>query len=191
MEEEASVLSTWCNARVYYRVLPLLYCKQSTVVSPWKLYAIQYSGRTDDTYLHVLPWGRLGAKVDITLRTLQELHGIIYHIKVQTTESKRGLPKGIPVASTKDVCICMWNCRGIPRASFWPDLYTLRRMTESVCNTPTSQASRIVIRNDFNDCRLAPQITQVFPTCFVHAHTLPEKLPRGSPILRLLHSKHN
>ena len=93
---------------------------------------VQYGGWTDDTYLHVIPREREGAKVDITLRTLQQLDGVVYNMEARTTASRRGVPLGVPVARSQDVRICTWNCRGIPRASFRLNLYTLRIMAGSV-----------------------------------------------------------
>lgn len=68
--------------------------------------AIQYDGWTDDTYLHVIPGGREGVRVDITLHTIQQLDGVVYNMEVQTTTSRQGVPPRVPLASTEDVRIC-------------------------------------------------------------------------------------
>lgn len=41
------------------------------------------------------------------------------------------VPPEVPIASTQDVRICTWNCKGIPSASFRMNLYTLRTMAAS------------------------------------------------------------
>ncbi|KAJ8422409.1 hypothetical protein Cgig2_013229 [Carnegiea gigantea] len=75
------------------------------------LQAIQYGGWTDHTYRHVLPVGRAAAKVDVTLRTIQQLDRVLCNIELQTAECRRGVPQGFPLTTTTDVQICTWNCR--------------------------------------------------------------------------------
>ncbi|KAJ8432346.1 hypothetical protein Cgig2_021116 [Carnegiea gigantea] len=105
------------------------YTPHSRYIYSGYLQAIEYSGWT--TYLHVLPVGRAAAKVDVTLRTVQWLDGVIYNIELQSTESRRGVPQGIPLATTTDVQICRWNYRAIPKATFRPNLFTMRTTTDS------------------------------------------------------------
>ena len=42
-----------------------------------------------------------------------------------------GMPEGIPCVTAEDVRVFVWNCRGIARASFCPNLFTIRSMTNS------------------------------------------------------------
>ena len=81
--------------------------------------------------MHVVLSGRAGAKVNMHVRKLQELDGVVYQMQIQCTDSRRGVPSGVPEVSRNEVQICTWNCRGILRASFRPNLYTLQTMTES------------------------------------------------------------
>jgi len=93
--------------------------------------AIQYSGWSDASYVHVLPPGSASANVSVTATVVQQLDGIAYNIEVTTTTSRRGLPERVPLATHEDVRIYTWNCRGIPRVTFRPNLFTLRTMTHS------------------------------------------------------------
>jgi len=92
---------------------------------------VQYGGWTDASYVHVLPPGSAGAKVNVTAMVVEQLDGVAYNVQLTTTTSTRGLPQGVPLATHEEVRICTWNCRGIPRATFRPNLYTLRTMTHS------------------------------------------------------------
>ena len=45
---------------------------------------VQYGGGTDNTYLHLIPGEHEGAKVDVTLRTLQQLDEEVYNVKTHS-----------------------------------------------------------------------------------------------------------
>ena len=45
---------------------------------------VQCGGWTDDTYLHVLPPGRVGAKASVTGKVVQELDEVTYNVEVTT-----------------------------------------------------------------------------------------------------------
>jgi len=53
-------------------------------------------------------------------------------MQVKNMKSRCGVPGGVPHVSRDDVCICTWNCRGLPRASFRANLFTLWTMTQSM-----------------------------------------------------------
>jgi len=46
-----------------------------------------------------------------------------------TTLCNVGFPKGIPSVTTEDVWFFIWNCRGIARASFRRNLFTMWQVT--------------------------------------------------------------
>ncbi|KAJ8435884.1 hypothetical protein Cgig2_010917 [Carnegiea gigantea] len=102
---------------------------RSQVTSVMK--TIHYGGWTDDTYLLALPPGREAAKLNIKLTTLNELNGIIYEVPNATTVNHRGFTSHAPPVTCQDVRIYVWNCRGLARASFRPNLFTMTSITGS------------------------------------------------------------
>ncbi|KAJ8428679.1 hypothetical protein Cgig2_006353 [Carnegiea gigantea] len=92
---------------------------------------IRYGGWTDNTYLFILPSGRQAAAIDINMSTLEELDGVLYNIHTRITTKRNGMSRGVPESTTNDVHIYIWNCRGIPRASFKPNLFTMTSMIQA------------------------------------------------------------
>lgn len=92
---------------------------------------IQYGGWTDNTNLFVLRSGTEAAAVNINMCTLEELDGVVYNIHARTTATTRGMARGVPHSTTKDVRMYVWNCRGMARASFRPDLFTMTSTTDA------------------------------------------------------------
>ena len=90
---------------------------------------VEYGGWTNSTYLHVIPPGDASAKVSIRCTPLDSLDGVTYNVAMTSTTSMRRLPQGVPITVAEDVRITTWNCRGIPRATFRPNL--LRSMNDS------------------------------------------------------------
>ena len=70
---------------------------------PHRVVAVEYGGWTDNTYVHVVPSGRAGAKVNMHVRTLQELNGVVYQMQIQCTDSRRGVLSGVPKVSHNEV----------------------------------------------------------------------------------------
>ena len=87
-------------------------------VHPYKVAAVEFGGWIHNTYVHVVPSGHAGAKVTMHVRTLQELDGVVYHMQVQSIDSRCGVTSCVLEVSGNEVRICTWNCTGIPRASF-------------------------------------------------------------------------
>jgi len=50
-------------------------------------------------------------------------------MQVKSTGSRRGVLDGVLQVSRDNVRMRTWNCKGLPRASFHPNLYTLWTMT--------------------------------------------------------------
>ena len=75
-------------------------------MSAQRLCAVKYGGWAENTYVHVIPRGRAGAKVNIHVQTLHELDGVVYHMQVKTTKSRHGVLQGVPLVSREDVRIC-------------------------------------------------------------------------------------
>jgi len=73
------------------------------MVTPRRLCAIEYGGWIDSTYVHVIPRGHAGANVNVHVRTLEELDGMVYHMQVKSTDSRCGVPDGVPQVSRDDV----------------------------------------------------------------------------------------
>ena len=88
--------------------------------------AYGYGGWTDSTYVHVIPPGDATAKVSIRCTPIDSLEGVTYNVAMTSITSMRGLPEGVPRTTRQDVRMTTWNCRGIPRATLRPNLYTLR-----------------------------------------------------------------
>ena len=80
--------------------------------------AVEYGGWTGETYLHIIPPGDDSG-------TLQQLDDLTYNVHIATLKSTRGLPVGVPTTTYEEVRVATWNCSGIPRATFRPNLYTL------------------------------------------------------------------
>ncbi|KAJ8421661.1 hypothetical protein Cgig2_014342 [Carnegiea gigantea] len=93
---------------------------------------IRYGGWTDDTYIFVAPPRRVAMKFEVTLTTLNKLNGVIDDVRSAQTLSWEGLTARVPQLTHDDVLIYVWNCRGLTRASFRPNLYTLRSMTGAI-----------------------------------------------------------
>ena len=93
--------------------------------------ALHYGGWTEKTYLHVIPAGDDSGTVSILSRTVQQLDGLTCAVYMGRSNCTQGLPAGVPRTAFEEVRIATWNCRGIPRATFRPNLYTLRSTTES------------------------------------------------------------
>jgi len=98
------------------------------VISPNRT-DVRYGGWTDNTYLFVVPRGGAAGKFDINFRPLEELNGVLYNVHSTTTLCNEGFPECIPSVTTEDVRVFLWNCRGIARASFRPNLFTIREVT--------------------------------------------------------------
>jgi len=90
---------------------------------------VRYGGWTDSTYLFVVPRGGALCKFDINFSPLEELNGVAYDVHSTTTLCNEGFPQGMPCVTTEDVRVFIWNCRGIARASFRPNLFTIREVT--------------------------------------------------------------
>jgi len=104
---------------------------QPALVTSVTKHAIHYGGWTDDTYIHVVPPGCAGVKVNVMAGVVEELDGVTYDVQFTPITCVRGLPQGVRFATSDDVRIYTWNCRGIPRATFRPNLFTLTTMTNS------------------------------------------------------------
>jgi len=102
-----------------------------TVVYCGSIEAFGYGGWTDTTYVHVIPPGDGTPKVSIRCTPMESLEGVTYNAAMTLITSMRALPEGVPRTTREDVRITTWNCRGIPRATFRPNLYTLRSMTDA------------------------------------------------------------
>ena len=72
-------------------------------IHPHRVAAVEYGGWIDNTYMHVVPSGRAGAKVNMHVRTLQELDGVIYQMQIQCTDYRRGVPSCMPDVSCNEV----------------------------------------------------------------------------------------
>ena len=79
--------------------------------------------------MFVLHPRRDAAKFDINFTPLEELNGAMYDIHTMTMTSPDGMPQGVPIATTEDVRVFVWNCRGTARASFRPNLFTILSVT--------------------------------------------------------------
>ncbi|KAJ8430058.1 hypothetical protein Cgig2_011593 [Carnegiea gigantea] len=85
---------------------------------------IRYGGWMDNMYLFVLRSRHQVAAIDVDMTMLEELDSVLYDIHTRTTTNRSGMPQGVPESTTNDVHIYIWNCRGFPRASFRPNLFT-------------------------------------------------------------------
>ncbi|KAJ8431691.1 hypothetical protein Cgig2_006547 [Carnegiea gigantea] len=102
----------------------------------------------DDTYLLALPPSRQAVKLNIKLTTLNELNGVVYEVSNATTANHPGFISHVPPVTCQDVRTCAWNYRGLIRASFRPNLYTMTSITGAyvVVLTDTRVGSRNVRR---------------------------------------------
>ena len=110
---------------------------------------IQFGGRTDNIYSHILGSSLYIAKIDINFTALAELDEVVYDIHNQRTYLKPGMLPGVLDYTTEDVRIYIENYRGTTRASFCPHLFTMiKSITDSTvviltntrtaaCNTHT------------------------------------------------------
>jgi len=98
------------------------------VISP-HVTDVRYGGWIHRTYLFVLPRGGATSKFDINFSTLEELNGVIYDVHSTTTLCNEGFLEGMPCVTTEDVRVFIWNCRGIARAPFRPNLLKIREVT--------------------------------------------------------------
>ncbi|KAJ8419729.1 hypothetical protein Cgig2_016201 [Carnegiea gigantea] len=90
---------------------------------------VRYDGWTDETHLFVLHCGVAAAHFEINYTSLEELNSIIYDIYARTTRSNAEFADGVAQVSTEEVHVFVWNCRGIARASFRPNLFTILSLT--------------------------------------------------------------
>jgi len=109
----------------------LCFSPTPTLVNSRSIEAVEYGGWTDRTYVHVIPPGDASARVSIHCTPLDSLDGVTYNVAMTSMTSMRGLPQGVPITTAEDVLITTWNCRGISRATFRPNLYTLSLMNDS------------------------------------------------------------
>ena len=75
--------------------------------------------------------------MSISATIVEQLDGVTYNVNLKTTTSRRGLPERLAMATYEDVRITTWICRGIPQATFRPNLFTLISMTQSTVVVPT------------------------------------------------------
>jgi len=89
--------------------------------------------------MFVLPRGWVAAMMDRKLTTLKELNGIMYDVlSSMTSLSGEVTHVVVPVTAREDIHIHIWNCRGIRRASFLPNVYTMTLIIESTIVVLTS-----------------------------------------------------
>ncbi|KAJ8446384.1 hypothetical protein Cgig2_019277 [Carnegiea gigantea] len=86
---------------------------------------------SDDFYMHILPKGRDGAQIDIISAPMDKGNGIAYTVNMVVTNNRIGFPPRVPEYETTDICIAVWNCRDIARASFMPNLTGLLALTRA------------------------------------------------------------
>jgi len=107
------------------------YTPTATLVTSSSIEVVKYGGWTDNTYLHILPAGDESGKVSISATIVEQLDGVTYNVNLKSSTSTRGLPERLAMTTYENVRITTWNCRGIPRATFTPNLLTLRSMTQA------------------------------------------------------------
>ena len=90
-----------------------------------------YYGWSDDTYMHILPKGHDGAQINIMSTLMEEGNVIAYTMNMVATNNRVGIPPRVPDYSSSDIRIAIWNCRGIARASFLPNLRGLLAVTRA------------------------------------------------------------
>ena len=76
-----------------------------------------YYGWNDDFYMHIL------------LKGMDEGNDIAYTVNMVATNNRISFPPRVPEYATTDIRIAVWNCRGITRASFMPNLTGLLALT--------------------------------------------------------------
>ncbi|KAJ8431547.1 hypothetical protein Cgig2_029576 [Carnegiea gigantea] len=107
---------------------------------------VHYGGWTDKTHLFVLHRGVAAAQFDINYTSLEELNGVIYNIHARTTRSNAEFTDGVAQVSVEEVHVFIWNCRGIARASFRPNLFTILSLTH--CGVVVLMDTRAAGRNE-------------------------------------------
>ena len=101
------------------------YSPQTRYVISANVTNVRYGSWTDHTCLFVLPRGECATQFDINFRTLEELNGVIYDVHTTATMSAEGMGEGDPRVTADEVRVVLWNYRGIARASFRPNLFTI------------------------------------------------------------------
>ncbi|KAJ8425361.1 hypothetical protein Cgig2_032877 [Carnegiea gigantea] len=74
---------------------------------------IRYGGWTDDS----------------TCWPSHPAENVVYEVSNATTANHSGFTSRVPPVTCQDVCIYVWNCRGLARASFRPNLFTMTSIT--------------------------------------------------------------
>ncbi|KAJ8424004.1 hypothetical protein Cgig2_032388 [Carnegiea gigantea] len=98
----------------------------------------------DDIYLFALPPDREVAKLNTRSTTLNELNSVVHEVSNATIVYHRGCTSSIPPMTCQEVRIYIWNYRGLARASFRPNLFTMMSITGAyvVVLTDTRVGSR-------------------------------------------------
>jgi len=107
------------------------YSPRTTYVILADVTDVRYGGLTDHTCLFVLSRDECAAQFDINFTTLEELDGVIYDIHTTSPFSSKGMAVWDPRVTADEVRVVLWNCRGIARASFRPNLFTICSLTNA------------------------------------------------------------
>jgi len=71
------------------------------------------------------------AQIDIISAPMDEGNDIAYTVNMVATNSRIDFSPHVPEYATTDICVAMWNCSGIARAFFMPNLTGLLALTRA------------------------------------------------------------